>query len=272
MRIYVEGVGLRAQGLAGWPSSREILSRQKPYTQDDLPPPIPTCLPPNELRRSSEVVRWALVVAEETLAGTHGQASDVATVFSSSGGETDIWHQLCDCLSTTNRSVSPTLFHHSVHNAVAAYWSIGTGSMQPSISLACYDCSFAGGLLESAVQSLVEERRVLLVTYDLPPPHPIYAARPLIGGFCVGLLLANRESSDSKSVLTLTLLHDPQGQETRMDEPRLESLRRGNPAARSLPLLASIATGLSQKVTLRYFHDQDMSIDVEPCQASPSKN
>jgi len=45
---------------------------------------------------------------------------------------------------------------------------------------------------------------VLLVAYDLPPPPPLYAARPLRGGFAAALLLTrNPDRTTSLNLISL---------------------------------------------------------------------
>jgi Beta-ketoacyl synthase, N-terminal domain len=265
MRIYVDGIGILGPGLAGWKSSIPALACQQRYTATIPPVPEVTMLPPNELRRSSQIVRWALTAAEEALNDAQMKASEVATVFASSCGETQIWHQLCTAMAAPERTASPTLFHHSVHNAAAGYWSIGAGSTQASTSLACHDASFSGGLLEAALQVLVEKQPVLLVAYDLPPPRPIYAARPLVAGFSVAIVVTERPSTTAKAELTLTLVDRADGEETRMEDPHLEMLRTGNPAARALPVAAAIAKQQRARLRLAYVDHLDLMIDVTPC-------
>jgi hypothetical protein len=50
-----------------------------------------------------------------------------------------------------------------------------------------------------------------------------------------------------------------------MDDARLEALRSGNQAARSLPLLAAIARQRGTLVRLEYLEDQHVLIQVRPC-------
>lgn len=214
------------------------------------------------------MVRWALAAAEDALGQAHVEANEVTTVFASSEGENGVWHQLCTSLALPERVVSPTLFHHSVHNAAAGYWSIGARSMHPSTSLACFDWSFCTGLLEAASQVIVEGTPVLLVVYDTPPPEPIYAARSLVEAFSVALVLAPARTSRSRAILTIEA---PSGQRdglTPMTEPLLEVLRAGNPAARALPLCAAIAQREKTHVRMEYLHEGRLSIDVIPCQPS----
>ncbi len=272
MRVYVEGIGILGPGLSGWTCSEPVLAEQRPYEATDQPAPEPTILPANELRRSSQVVRWALAVAEDALSQAHMKANEVATVFASSGGENTIWHHLCAAMASPERIVSPTLFHHSVHTAAAGYWSIGTSSTQPSTSLACYDSSFCGGLLEAAVQVLVEGRPVLMVAYDLPSPPPMYVARPFVAGFSVAMMVMGRQSPYTKAALTLTLTEGVGGDETRMQDPGLEELRTGNPAARALPLVAAVAKADSTRITLAYLEDKELVVDVTPCPPCQSAN
>ncbi len=270
MQVYVDGIGILGPGLEGWDSSEAVLMGKHPYTVFDPVVPELSILPANELRRSTQVVRWALGAAEDALSQAHAKANEVATVFASSEGETGVWDQLCTSLASPERVVSPTLFHHSVHNAAAGYWSIGARSTQPSTSLACFDSSFCGGLLEAASQVMVEGKPVLLVAYDLPPPQPIYAARPLVAAFSVALVFVMSSTSWSKAKLTIALPDKPSGAVTTMNEPRLEALRNGNPAARALPLCAAIAKQEKTNVRMGYLDGNELFIDVTPCQSCQS--
>ena len=86
---------------------------------------------------------------------------DRYTVFASSGGDSEVLDKICTALTLPDRPVSPTQFHHSVHNTPAGYWSIATGCTQPSLSLSAYDSSFSAGLLEAAALAWAEAVRVL---------------------------------------------------------------------------------------------------------------
>jgi hypothetical protein len=264
MLLFVNGIGLLAPGLEGWPVSHAVLAGQAPYVVAHAPDPDAKLLPPNERRRSSEVVRWAVQVAEEAVRESKADPRELVTVFASSGGETSILDRICTTLTSPDRALSPTLFHHSVHNAAAGYWCIATGNQQSSTSLACYDSSFGGGLLESAAYAAVEGKPVLLVAYDLAPPPPLYPARPLSAGFAVALVLGNEPSEQSLAQLELGLDASGDGPVTTLDEPLIEALRIGNPAARSLPLLAAIARGQCACVQLDYLEDQRLLIKVTP--------
>ena len=266
MQFFINGIGIWGPGLAGWQRAREVFLEIHSYCQEDLSQPIPTFLPPNELRRSSEVVKWSLQAAHEALQQSHVSAHDVTAVFATSEGESAVLHQLCLALATTERVISPTLFHHSVHNAAAGYWSIGIESHQPSVSLSCYDSSFGGGLVEAGTHICANSTPVLLVAYDLAPPPPLYAAQPLTGPFAIALLISPQQLSHSFAHFSIRLVQGT-GEETKMTEPSLEGLRKGNPAARALPLLAAIAKGKETQVSMNYLDDNQLLIDVTLCQS-----
>jgi hypothetical protein len=266
MELFIHGIGVCAPGLPDWPGACEVLLQHTTYSESPLPQPEPTFLPPNELRRSSDVVKWSLHVAQEALHYGKIKSSEVATVFASSGGETGILHQLCLALAKPDRIISPTLFHHSVHNAASGYWTIGAESQQPSVSLACFDSSFCSGLLETATMLQAEQTPVLFVVYDLAPPPPLYAARPLIAPFATAFLVGSQQLPHSLAHLLIQLIQ-PRGEETKMKEPLIEGLRKGNPAARALPLLQAIATGGTASVLLNYLDHHQLIIDVTTCQS-----
>jgi len=265
MKLYVNGIGALGPGLAGWAGSRAVLAEESPLYEAAPPEPSASLLPPNERRRSSEAVRWALHVAQEAMQQAEADVREVATVFASSDGETGILDRLCTALAAPQRTISPTLFHHSVHNAASGYWGIATGAQQSSTVLACYDFSFCAALLEAAAFVHIEERPVLLVAYDLPPPPPLYAARPLRGGFAAALLLTRTPAPRNLAQFDLALSTDHSQEATSMDDAGLEALRNGNHAARSLPLLAAIARQRNTLVCLAYLEDQNVLIRVRPC-------
>ncbi|GJL63035.1 MAG: hypothetical protein NPIRA04_16890 [Nitrospirales bacterium] len=267
MRLYLNGIGVLGPGLVGWPHVQRILAGTLAYDQSlAIPDPTPTCLKPNELRRSSHIVRWSLTVAQEAIEQAQSEPQNLATIFSSSGGETDILHNICLSLCEAEPVLSPTLFHHSVHNAAAGYWSIAVQSQQPSISLSCYDSSFCGGLLEAAVFCTTQNTPALLVSYDLPPPHPLFEARPLVNPFAIALVMSSEYVPQSLSTLDVTLHHRKIESSNRMTNDALERLRLGNPAARALPLLAGLAQQQDQKkIILDYLDDQQLALEINPC-------
>ena len=262
MKVGILGVGLLSAGLDGWVKGRAVLAGTSSYSPGSVPEPEPSLLPANERRRSSDAVRWALHVAEEAVRQSTLRAQEVATVFASSGGEMAVLDQLCRALTTTDRALSPTLFHQSVHNTAAGYWGIATGCQQSSTALSSYDDSSALGLLEAATYATVEERPVLFVAYDLPSPPPLDRARPIRSAFAAALVMT--PSARTAPVRAdLTLAASSQAEVTEMEHQTLEGLRRGNPAARLLPLLRALAQTGSHRACLNVLDDQRLVVDIE---------
>jgi hypothetical protein len=261
MHVAVQGIGLLAPGLEGWAESRPVLAGQRPYRRGHLPDPEATLLPPNERRRSSDCVRWAVQVAQEAITQSGLDARDVATVYASSGGETSALDRLCRSLATPERVVSPTLFHQSVHNTAAGYWGIATSCQQSSTALSCYDDTFAAGLLEALTFVCVEARPVLLVAYDLALPFPLSEARPIQDGFAAAVVLT--PPAEARLAELAVRLEGSNGRNpSTMKEEALEHLRMDNPAARSLPLLGAVASGGRSSVRLNFLDDQRLFIQV----------
>jgi hypothetical protein len=264
MKAGIQGIGLLAAGLEGWRAGRAVLAGTEPFEPVVVPDPEAALLPPNERRRSSDCVRWAVHVAQEAIVQAGLDPREVPTVFASSGGEMGVLDTLCRTLALPDRLISPTLFHQSVHNTAAGYWGIATTCQQSSTALSCYDDSFAAGLLEAITFVCVEQRPVLLVSYDLAVPAPLNEARPITTGFAVALLLA--PPSDSSLATMQLRLEEADHEDIRgLQDAALERVRLDNPAGRSLPLLRAIATGGSQRVILSLLDSQQLVLDLDPC-------
>ena len=269
MRVFVEGVAVRAPGLGGWPESRAVLAGIEAYRA--APAELPASpLPPAERRRTAPTVKLALALGIEAFAAAERDPAETASVFASSGGDGETIHQILVALASDERHLSPTRFHNSVHNAPAGYWSIATRSHAPSTSIGCHDATFAAGLLEAAVQALVEDRAVALVAYDAGYPEPLHSVRPIDALFGTALVLVPSMSPRSFAQLELELR--PQGSDfSTMAEPALESFRVGSPAGRSLPLLATLARDAADTVMLEYIPGLMLAVSVEPVSSAPAR-
>lgn len=264
LTVYLQAPAIFAPGLVSWQSSAPILRGEQLYRYANLPSHTPDILPPTERRRSSATTRLALQVAQQSVTAIPVADDGIVALFSSANGDTEILHQLCESLAEVEPMVSPMRFHNSVHNAPAGYWSIASHSMCASSSIANHDGSFAAGLLLAASQSVAETVPVLLVTYDLPFPSPLAACRPISGPFAMALQLTPKLTADSLISCTLNLNHNP-GNETIMEQAALESMRLGNPAARSLPLLTAIANGIGTNITLGYLDGLSLDLKLVLC-------
>jgi hypothetical protein len=262
MRVGIVGVGLLSAGLEGWAMGREVLAGLRPFCVEAVPDPGAALLPANERRRSSAGVRWALHVAEEAIVQSRLDPRDVATVFASSGGEMDVLDQLCRALTATERIISPTLFHQSVHNTAAGYWGIATSCQQSSTALSCYDDSCAAGLLEAATYATMEGRPVLFVSYDLPAPDPLSRARPIQAAFAAALVMTASRTDDCPSA-TVSLASAECGEVTEMSDIHLERLRMDNPSGRLLPTLRALAGAGPRTIRMDLLGDHRLVLEIE---------
>jgi hypothetical protein len=253
------GVGLLGPGLADWARGREALRDPSAWIDTPTVLPAPARLPANERRRSGPLIKSALAVADQAVAMAGADPATLATVFASSTGEPRVCHELCEALALPERLVSPTRFTNSVHNAAAGYWHIATQSMAPSTSLAAFDASFGAGLLEAAVQCMHGRRPVLLVGCDVPYPEPLHALRPIVDCFALALLLVPADGRQPwQARLSLPAADAP----TRCAHPGLEATRRGNPAARALPLLQALASAAPATIVLEAADALSLRVDV----------
>ena len=244
----VTGIGVRGPGLPDWSTARAVLGGQQPYLPEALTKPAGGCLPSTERRRATVVTRLALDAASEALGGS--DPAGVTSVFASSGGEVEIIHGIFEQLAGSDRWLSPTAFHNSVHNAAAGYWSIASGSHRSADSLCAFDDSFGVGLGEALLRCLSGDDPVLLVAYDWPPLFPIAEFRRVTQPFAIALLLNAAEPGGTRAGrLTADYLPERPAA-TAMAVPKLEQLRLDNPAARGLPLLRALAAGASAEIIL----------------------
>jgi Beta-ketoacyl synthase, N-terminal domain len=208
------------------------------------------------------VVKLALAVALEAVGSARADPTLLASVFSSSGSDGHICHEICQALAQAAREVSPTRFSNSVHNVAAGYWSIATGSMTESSVLCAFDASFSAGLLDGLTQTVVDEKSVLLVAYDTEYPQPLHAKRPIPDALGVAMILTpeRRETSLARIEVTLS-----EAASDTMADPALEAVRIAIPAARALPMLRLLATGATGCAILDYLDVSRLAVQVEAC-------
>lgn len=262
LSAWIDGIGILGPGLAHWAAARLILSGALAYQPGAIVLPPLASLPPPERRRVGLTVRIALVVAQEAIANARLDARQLAAVFTSSGGDGDNCHAICQVLASADRHLSPTRFHNSVHNAAAGYWGIASGAMTPSTVLCAYDGSFGAGLLEALTQVAVAGMGTLLVSYEAPNPEPLHAQRPLPSAFGLALALMPQQGPQSLARLEVTLV---EAAGDKLTDPDLEALRIQIPSARGLPLLRAVAQGHPDRVILEYLEPLGLAVEIQPC-------
>jgi hypothetical protein len=259
---FIGGIGVIGPGFTNWPDALAVLSGQRTYAPQPTVLPSPTLLPAAERRRAGRVVKVAMAVGLEAATQAGVEPKNLASVFSSSGGDGHTCHEICRALSLVPREISPTRFSNSVHNAAAGYWSIATGAQGASTVLCAFDGSFCAGLLEAMTQVTVDTEPLLLVAYDTDYPEPLHAKRPIPDAFGASFVLTSQRESGSVARIEATLGIDPVDE---LADPNLETLRTSIPAARCLPLLRQLAMRTRGRVVLEYLDGSNTMIQVDPC-------
>ena len=200
-------------------------------------------LAPMIRRRTSMATRVAITAASRacTAAGV-GVGQKLPAIFVSAVGEMQVTDKLCRAITQQEYPLSPTLFHNSVHNTAAGYWSMATGSMAAMQALGALDDGFALALLEAWCQLQTVTQQVLLVVYDEAMPQqllPDYRWKT-----CAFALVLDRETRDCP------LIHRPI-QTSNAALPEIDFTAR-NPAMAALPLFQTLQQGNSgeQQLTL----------------------
>lgn len=236
--LHVEGVGFWADGLPDWAAARAFV-RSGTLPESAPARPSPALLPPNERRRAPDTVALALEVAQAACTMAGRDAATLASVFASTHGDLAITDYMCATLAEDPRSVSPTKFHNSVHNAAAGYWTIGTGCRAPTTAISAYGATFAQALLEAAAQVHDSAAPVLLVAYDSEATGPLGEMARSRGLLGAALVLNATRSQAGRATLSLALRTGAAASAG----GALQARCAGNAMAAMLPLIEALASG-----------------------------
>jgi Beta-ketoacyl synthase, N-terminal domain len=260
--VYIDAIGVCGPGLENWAAAQAVLTSQATYASVPTVIAPSSHLPPAERRRVGTAVKLALATASDALSQGHYQASDLLSVFSSSGGDGDNCHAICEALASQDRLISPTRFTNSVHNAPSGYWGIALQAKPASTSLCAFDGSFSAGFLEACTQSITAKAPVLLIAYDTPYPEPLRAVRPIAHTMGVAMVLNHQATNATLASVRVSL---GKASVSVMDHAELEALRQNVPAARSLPMLQAIArASQNASLALELFDNQQLLVEVSP--------
>jgi hypothetical protein len=266
LQCRVVGIGAWGPGFNDWPSLQTLLRDGYAETPPAAANPAPQIIPANERRRAPLPVKIAVEVSWQALQQSGLAASDVACVFGSGLGDTEITDYMCRVLTTELKQLSPTKFHNSVHNAAAGYWTISTGCMKSANSIAAYHQTAGLALFEGISQCVAQQEPVLITLFDTEAHATYRQIFSCTQNFGAALLIepVNAQSANNSGpVLTLT---DAQSatQPTALADPFLENLAATNPAAGILKLLnllaqapqpsttqTALAIGPARAITLR---------------------
>jgi hypothetical protein len=265
--LGIAGIGVCAAGMANWKQAQALLQSDEPPVLDPLPRLAPDSLPPVERRRANATTRLAISAAIQAIEGM--PAEDVArmpTVFSSSDGDGEVLASMLAALAQPHAVLSPTLFHNSVFNAPAGYWSVGSHSRAASITVSAGVASFVAGLREARGQVMATGAAVLYIAYDAPFPAALASFARSALPFACALRLVPVEEAHLAGYgriegLRLGPIRDEQGLALPM-----ELLRRfsGNAAADALPLLRAIARRHSAHIAFPYIDGSRLWFDYRP--------
>jgi hypothetical protein len=264
MEAWILGVAVCGPGLDGWTASRPVLAGEQAYRPQPVQLAAPAILPPNERRRTGAAVRLALHLAEAASEMAGIAPGDIPSVFATSNGDGVVMHAILETLAA-GAPISPTQFHNSVHNAGAGYWSIATGSRQPTSCLSGHDATAAAALLKAVAAVEVEQQAVLLCVYEVPLAEPLASLRPTAGSFGAALVLA--PAASERALAQLSVSYHEGGIAPEREAPRAiawRELAAGNPAARLLRLLESLAVGATDRFALSLL-DGHVEITLHPC-------
>ena len=243
--VFIDAAALWARQAPGWDAWRAAVRGGEciPAVK-----PNPSLLSANERRRASDAVLLAVEVAEQAVRASGRDASQLASVFTSAHGDLAVTDAMCSQLAQAPLQLSPTRFHHSVHNAASGYWAIASGCRASSSAVSAHRHSFAAGLLEALVHCACEHAPVLLVGYDteaLGLLADVNASRGLLG---VALVL-----SPERGDVCLGTLHW-QLADADMAPPALRSATaralQTHAMSDALPLFESLAVDDQQTLAL----------------------
>ena len=249
MRAAITGIGVLGPGLPDWSQGRSALAGASPYLHAPLGRVVAPGLPRTEARRATLATHLALTVAEQALHGHDSPDAAMPSVWAAADSDLQGLERNCRSLAEEPPWISPHRFQNSVHNTPAGYWSIATGCRGPATALCAGSATAAAGLVEALTMLVAGHERCLLVVYDELSPPVLEHARAVPFSFAAALLLAQPGDGGGREV-ALAALPAGAAQESVCRDPGLEELRRGNPAARLLPLLEALAGRTAATVEL----------------------
>ena len=260
--LYIEGPAFWAATLPGWEIASAVFRGEGAPADPPAKRPSPQLLAPAECRRAPDTVALALEVAAAAVAGSGRNAADLPCVFASAHGDLGINDYMCGTLAADPLLLSPIKFHNSVHNAAVGYWTIGTGCMAASNSLAAYESSFAAGLLEAAAQCAADQRAVLLAGYDMPAVGALASVTTSREMLAVALVLSPTRTERTVASFEWSLA----GGALPATRARCAAARalEVNAMADALPLFEALARGESDSLSLPLSATLSLQLQLQP--------
>lgn len=268
LSFNILGLGAWGPGFSNWPELRTCFKQDYSFPDSAPAAPKPQIIPANERRRAPLMVRIAVEVSSQAIDQAQLDPREVACVFGSGLGDTEITDYMCRQLSTEEKALSPTKFHNSVHNAAAGYWTISTDCMKAANSIAAYQYTAGQALIEGVCHSVSHQEPVLITLFDI-------AATGLFGdlfscrdSFAAAILINAQSEKCKKTLVRSKLEFEGKAIPTQCNNLELQSLQLTNPSASILPLLQEVDKYISrnrtQPVTLASSSQSGVKFNLEP--------
>lgn len=260
MTVYINDISVIGPGLIDRTDALSILRGDSDWNYQDMQKLKPDMLPANERRRTTPLINLVLECIQ-VLLKDYDDLRTVSTVFASSDGDLAIADKMCTALAEDVKIISPTLFHNSVYNAPAGYWSIAALMKGASTSLSAGDASFMCGLQEAITQVEVDGGTVLFVAYDYPVSGLLDKYRHFDYPLAIALRLG--DIAEHKVLATIEL----QGAQkyTKVSKCRnvsLEPLRKALPIGVGLPLVEALVRRARMQVVMPYLRGEEFCINI----------
>lgn len=260
MTVYINDISLIGPGLIDRTDTLSILRGQSNWNYQEMPLLKPDMLPANERRRTTPVINIALQCIQKLLRD-YDDLQAISTVFASSDGDLEIADKISTALAEDKKIISPTLFHNSVYNAPAGYWSIASLMRGPSTSLSAGDATFMCGLQEAVTQVEVEGGTLFYVAYDYPAPQLLDSCRHFDYPLAIAMRLG--EEAEYKVLGTLTLEDiDKAADESNCRNVSLELLRKSSPVGSGLPLIEALVRRARMQIIMPYLRDGKFRVSI----------
>ena len=256
---HLEGIALWTPSLPSHAHAARVWRGEATPADPPTARPSPGVLAPTERRRAPDTVAIALAVAAEACAAAGADPASLPCVFASTEGDLVISDYMCRTLATDPRSISPTRFHNSVHNAASGYWTIATGCHAPATSLSSWRETWAVGLLEALLQA-GGAPRVLYVAYDIEAIGPLGTVCDSRGQFGTALVAARERGERATHRIEWRTRERRAGDEL---APHAHHAA-GNPLARALELHAALAAGAVRAVCAPLSAGLTLELSLEP--------
>lgn len=238
------GVGAWGPRCRNWQDLQDLMAG-KELDDDGAKGPKPEVIPANERRRAPLPVRLAVEASSQACDMAGLDASDLASVFVSGLGDTQLTDYMCKVLAGENKALSPTKFHNSVHNAAAGYWTISTNCMQAANSVAGFNESVSLTLMEALVQAHAEQRPLLLTFYDAPSSPILLELLENQHPFAVSIIIAPTTQGAPLGLTAKVTQQQTQWPDLTLSG-ELNECYQHNPCAKILPLLQFLTGDRSQ--------------------------